>query len=146
MRSLALQDLLSLEDEPRQKLLIELRRRHYPPPLGQDRRGTPEGIRSLTSAVIRGHYQKMFRPAGTILSVAGNVEWEPLRDQVARLFGDWQGGTEPTLIPRRGGVRSRAPEKRHDADANRHRLSERADRPSRLLRRPGGRQRAVTAA
>lgn len=97
VRSLALQDLMSLEDEPRQKLLIELRRRHYPPPLGQDRRGTPEGIRSLTPAVLRKHYQKMFRPAGTILSVAGNVEWEPLRDQVARLFGDWQGGAEPTI-------------------------------------------------
>ena len=39
VQSLALQDLQAIEDEPRQKLLIELRRRHYPAPLGQDRRG-----------------------------------------------------------------------------------------------------------
>jgi predicted Zn-dependent peptidase len=29
--------------------------------------------------------------------VAGNVEWQPLLDQVGRLFGDWQGGAEPEL-------------------------------------------------
>jgi predicted Zn-dependent peptidase len=97
VKALALQDLQSLEDEPRQKLLIELRRRHYPAPLGQDRRGTREGIQSLTPRLIRNHYQRLFQPRGTILSVAGNIEWEPLRDQVERLFGDWQQVEEPKL-------------------------------------------------
>jgi predicted Zn-dependent peptidase len=97
VQALAFQDLQSLEDEPRQKLLIELRRRHYPPPLGQDRRGTHEGIESLTLPLIKAHYRRLFRPRGTILSVAGNIEWEPLRDQVEQLFGDWGGGEEPTL-------------------------------------------------
>ena len=97
VQALALQDLQSLEDEPRQKLLIELRRRHYPTPLGQDRRGTREGIESLTPALVRSHYRRLFRPRGTILSVAGNIDWEPLRDQVERLFGDWTAGEDPTL-------------------------------------------------
>src|ERR671923_323087 len=35
VKALAYQDLQSLEDEPRQKVLIELRQRYYPPPLGQ---------------------------------------------------------------------------------------------------------------
>src|SRR5207249_6928313 len=26
-----------------------------------------------------------------------NIEWEPLRDQVQRLFGDWEGGEQPAL-------------------------------------------------
>jgi predicted Zn-dependent peptidase len=39
----------------------------------------------------------LFHPRGTILSVAGNVDWDPLLDQVGRLFGDWKGGEEPTL-------------------------------------------------
>jgi predicted Zn-dependent peptidase len=101
VKALALQDLQSLEDEPRQKLLIELRRRHYPAPLGQDRRGTPEGIGSLNPKLIRNHYRRLFRPQGTILSVAGNIDWEPLRDQVERLFGDWKPAEEPvlTLVP-----------------------------------------------
>jgi len=97
VQALALQDIKSLEDEPRQKVLIELRRRHFPSPLGQDRRGTVEGINSLTATNVRAHYQRLFRPRGTILAVAGNVEWQPLLDQVGRLFGDWQGGAEPEL-------------------------------------------------
>lgn len=97
VQALALQDIQSLEDEPRQKVLIELRRRHYPPPLGQDRRGTKEGIESLTPKTIRNHYEKLFGPNGTILSVAGNVDWEPLRDLVEELFGDWQAIPEPAL-------------------------------------------------
>jgi predicted Zn-dependent peptidase len=97
VKALALQDLQGLEDEPRQKVLVELRRRHYPPPLGQDRRGTPEGTESLNAAIIQAHYRRLFRPRGTILSVAGHIKWEPLRDQVERLFGDWEGGEEPVL-------------------------------------------------
>src|SRR5262249_15161788 len=78
VKALALQELQSLEDEPRQKVLIELRKRHYPAPLGQDRRGTREGIERLTAGILRQHYQRLFRPRGTILSVAGNIEWEYL--------------------------------------------------------------------
>jgi predicted Zn-dependent peptidase len=65
--------------------------------LGQDRRGTREGISSLTAAVLRDHYQHLFHPRGTILSVAGNIKWETLRDQVEQLFGDWKGAQEPSL-------------------------------------------------
>jgi predicted Zn-dependent peptidase len=97
VKALALQDLQGLEDEPRQKILIELRQRHYPPPLGQDRRGNRPGIEGLTVEVIRLHFRKLYQPAGTILAVAGNIEWEPLRKQVERLFGDWQAGTVPVL-------------------------------------------------
>jgi predicted Zn-dependent peptidase len=97
VQALAYQDLQSLEDEPRQKVLIELRRRHYPTPLGHDRRGTKEGIASLTPDLMRQHFQRLFQPSGTILSVAGNIEWEPLRDQVEQLFGDWPAGQEPAL-------------------------------------------------
>jgi predicted Zn-dependent peptidase len=97
VQALALQDLQSLEDEPRHKLMIELRRRHYPAPLGHDRRGTREGIEGLTPALVRGHYRRLFQPRGTILSVAGNIQWEPLRDQVEKLFGDWRQGEDPHL-------------------------------------------------
>src|SRR4029077_8423850 len=46
---------------------------------------------------IRSHYQHLVQPRGSILSVAGNIDWKKLRDQVARLFGDWKGNQEPTL-------------------------------------------------
>ena len=99
VQSLALQDLQSLEDEPRHKVMVELRRRYFPPPLGRDRRGTVETIKSITIDKVREHFARTFRPKGTILSIAGNIEWKPLRDQVERLFGDWTGGPELTWSP-----------------------------------------------
>jgi predicted Zn-dependent peptidase len=97
VKALALQDLQGLEDEPRQKVFIELRRRFFPFPLGRDRRGTPEGIDAVSIDSLRAHHARLFQPRGTILSVAGNVEWGPLRDQVGRLFGDWKPAPPPAL-------------------------------------------------
>ena len=97
VKALALQDLLGLEDEPAQRLFIELRQRHYPPPMGQDARGTREGIEGLDIKALRNHYRRLVRPNGTILSVAGNIDWEPLRERVGQLFADWKGGEEPVV-------------------------------------------------
>lgn len=98
VKALTLQDLQGIEDDPRQKVLLELRRRHFPPPLGRDHRGTPETVERLTIRTVRSHYERLFQPCGCILSVAGNIEWQPLREQVERLFGDWKPGKEP-LVP-----------------------------------------------
>jgi predicted Zn-dependent peptidase len=100
VRALALQELQSLEDEPRQKVMVELRRRHYPHPLGLDRRGTPEGLEAISPDGVRRYWQALFRPQGTILSIAGNIDWQPLRDLIEKLLGDWRGDPEPTLTVR----------------------------------------------
>lgn len=91
VKALAEQDIQGLEDEPRHKLLIELRRQYYPTPLGHDRRGTMEGIEAITHAAVQEQYRKLFQPKGTILSVAGKIDWPQLRDQVEKRFGDWKG-------------------------------------------------------
>ncbi|HEY8504836.1 MAG TPA: pitrilysin family protein [Gemmataceae bacterium] len=91
---LALQDLHGLEDSPGQKVMVELRRHYYPHPLSKDRFGTAEGIRNVTIDAVRRQFQRRFGPKGTILAVAGNVEWGPLCDLVGRLFGDWSGAPE----------------------------------------------------
>jgi predicted Zn-dependent peptidase len=97
VKELALQDLRGLEDEPSSKVLVELRKHFYPTPLSNDSRGTPEGIEALTPEEVRRHHKALFRPRGTILSVAGHIDWERLRDQVGRLFGDWNGSGEQPL-------------------------------------------------
>jgi predicted Zn-dependent peptidase len=94
VQALALQDLRGLEDEPRSKVMVALRQHHLPPPLSHDHRGTADGIESITIDDVRKHHQRRFGPRGTILAVAGNIEWQPLVEQVGRLFGDWQGGDE----------------------------------------------------
>lgn len=97
VRALALQDLQALDDDPPGRVMVELRRRYWPMPLGQDRRGTPETLARVTPKMIRAQHQRLFSPRGTIMAVAGNVEWSALRDQVGRLFGDWKGGNPEPL-------------------------------------------------
>ncbi|MGF1581246.1 MAG: M16 family metallopeptidase [Gemmataceae bacterium] len=106
VKALALQEIQSIEDDPRQKAFIELRKRHYPHPLGRDRRGLVDTINILTPQIVRQHYENRFQPKGAILSLAGNIEWEPLVELVGKLFGDWAPG-ESTEVERRepdGGI------------------------------------------
>ena len=85
-----LQELRAVEDEPAQKVMIELRRRHYPHPWGQPSQGDQEAVESIGIDDIRAHFRRCYRPNGTILGVAGRFEWERLKDQVGELLGDWQ--------------------------------------------------------
>src|SRR5260370_13669466 len=48
VKALALQELQALEDEPRAKVMVEMRRRFWPAPLGQDRRRTKETIAPIS--------------------------------------------------------------------------------------------------
>jgi predicted Zn-dependent peptidase len=98
-QALALQDIVSLEDSPQQKVMVELRRRYYPPPLNRDRRGRAADIESLSIDDVKNQHRRLFRPNGAILSVAGNVEWEALKAQTQRLFGDWRPAESIEAVP-----------------------------------------------
>jgi predicted Zn-dependent peptidase len=98
VQELAIQDILSLEDSPQGKVMVELRRQFYPPPLGRDKRGLIDDIERLTIENVRAQYRRLFRPNGSILSVAGNIEWSSLKDQVERLFGGWTKGAACELV------------------------------------------------
>ena len=106
VQALALQELTGLEDEPRQKVMIEVKKRHFPPPLGRDRRGDAAGIESCTIDALREFYSRSFSPRGAILSVAGDVDWPVLKEVVEKSFGDWKPQPEPSFqleppLPRR---------------------------------------------
>ncbi len=96
-RALGLQDLRSLEDEPRSRCLVALRQQHYPSPLSNDHRGTVPGISASTIEDVRRFHGKLFRPNNAIVSVAGNIDWPRLRDQVGQLFADWKPRPDPEL-------------------------------------------------
>jgi predicted Zn-dependent peptidase len=94
-RSGVRQSLEGIEDEPRQKVMIELRRRCYDAPWGLPADGSLEELPNLSVESVRSHYERGFRPNGTILAVAGHVEFAHIRDVVGRVFGDWQPQPEP---------------------------------------------------
>jgi len=87
-----LQELHAVEDEPAQKVMLELRRRHYPLPWGRPPQGEEKALQAASLKDIRDHYRRHFQPNGTILGVSGRVEWESLQDLVGRLLGDWSPG------------------------------------------------------
>lgn len=99
IRALALQSLQSLEDDPGSKVILELRRRHFPAPWGRPASGSVEGVRAVTPASLRDFQQRLYRPNGALLGVAGAVDWPRLRDEVGRLLGDWEPREDPPIVP-----------------------------------------------
>lgn len=89
------QSLRATEDEPRQKIMREVRRRCYPKPWNRPTDGTLEELPAITADGVRGHYETSFRPNGAILGIAGNVDPELLVDVVNDLFGDWESSEAP---------------------------------------------------
>jgi len=89
------QSLRATEDEPRQKIMREVRRRCYPQPWNRPNDGTLEELSNVTSDTVRGHFERSFRPNGAILGIAGRVDSQQLIDTVGELFGDWDAKPEP---------------------------------------------------
>ena len=96
-RDLALQSLSGIEDEPRQKLMIKLREWHLPSPYGRNTMGQKDHLEKLTLDLSRADHGRRYHAKDAILSVAGHVDFEQLRGEVAKYFGDWDGQIDPPL-------------------------------------------------
>ncbi|MCY2962459.1 MAG: pitrilysin family protein, partial [Planctomycetota bacterium] len=83
------QGLRALEDEPRQKVMVELRKRCFPAPWGIPTEGTLEGIAQLNPEIVRQQFERCNRPGATILGIAGNVNVSEIQELVGELFGGW---------------------------------------------------------
>lgn len=89
------QTLLAIEDEPRQKIMVELRRMCYPAPWGKPSEGSTEGLSNLSMKSVKQHFEHCFRPNDAILGIAGNVDVNEIRAIVEEAFGSWQSRKEP---------------------------------------------------
>ena len=94
------QSLLSVEDDARQKALVELKRHAFPAPWGLPSDGELDHLALITIEDVQQHYQTSFHPDDTIIGVAGNIDFEQVKQQIEEIFGDWQpseGREEPAL-------------------------------------------------
>ena len=89
-RNLLLQDLASVQDEPGRRCNLCLRERFYPDPLGTPALGTPASLSALTAAGLREHARRHLTPHGSLLAVAGRIDWPALLDQVQRHWSSWR--------------------------------------------------------
>lgn len=90
-RDLCLQSLASIDDEPRQKVLIKLREWHLPWPYGRSTMGQVEELKKLTNMLCRVQHGRHFQANGAILALAGNIDFQQVRTEVETHFGDWTG-------------------------------------------------------
>jgi predicted Zn-dependent peptidase len=105
-RLVAIQELRAIEDEPGHKVMLELRHRHYPDPLGRPTEGTMFSLEAITIEEIQRQYRGYYRPNGTILGVAGRIDWKALVDLVGGLLGDWQPAERGDVKPAARGPKS----------------------------------------
>ena len=100
-RQVLIQEIRAVEDEPSQKVMIELRRRHFPEPWGRPSQGEMEAVEATSLDDIRSYFARCYRPNGTIIGVAGRFDWEALKELVGTLLGDWQphAAAEPVEGP-----------------------------------------------
>lgn len=113
-RQVILQELYAVEDEPAHKLMQELRRTHFAPPYGRPPQGEIEGVEALSIDDARECFIAHYQPRGTILGVAGKLDWPRLKEQVGELLGDWPEMTASELPA----AQSRSGRVHLDYDAN----------------------------
>jgi predicted Zn-dependent peptidase len=96
-RLVCLQEIHGLEDDLAQRAMMELKRRRYGDPYGRYSQGTLETVQDISLADVASHFESNYGPRGAILSIAGNVDFPRVRDQIGELFGNWQTQPSTTL-------------------------------------------------
>jgi predicted Zn-dependent peptidase len=91
IRSVFLQDIASIGDNPSRRAMMELSQRYYPSPYNRPSTGTVEGLTAVNQQLLKSLWSQAFRPQGAILSIAGNVSASAVVSQAEELFSDWQG-------------------------------------------------------
>ncbi|OHB64763.1 MAG: hypothetical protein A2Y77_10845 [Planctomycetes bacterium RBG_13_62_9] len=86
-RQLIIEELRSLDDEPRQKVMVELKKRFYPDPLGRSTVGELDDLQNLTAAKTREIAKAYLNVPQIILAVAGKYDFDAVCRQIESVFG-----------------------------------------------------------
>jgi len=90
-RDLALQALAGIDDEPRSKVFIKLREWHWPSPFGRNAMGQKDDLQKLTLELCRADFATRYHARDSIIALAGNIDFQQVKDAVQRVFGSWNG-------------------------------------------------------
>jgi len=99
-RQLAIDEVLSLDDDPRHKVMLKLREQFYPSPLGRSPVGEIAELKTLTAETSRRIIRDNFNFSQTIFSVAGKYDFDAVCRQIETLFESEQ---QPDAAPVKSG-------------------------------------------
>ncbi|MEE2719744.1 MAG: pitrilysin family protein [Planctomycetota bacterium] len=91
VRSLCLQSLDSLRDEPQHEVMLRLRARHRRSPFNRNGYGERDAIESMARSDLQSAWERGIVPDGAMLGVCGDVEPSDLVDRLEERFGTWSG-------------------------------------------------------
>jgi predicted Zn-dependent peptidase len=103
-RQLAIDGVRALDDDPRQKVMLEVRERFYPSPLGRSTVGHIDELEALTVQSTRAIIKNNFNLSQTIFAVAGKYDFDAITAQMEDLFSR----TETALPGALSGVSDKA--------------------------------------
>jgi predicted Zn-dependent peptidase len=112
VRSLALQSLDSLADDPQQRVVLRLRERQLPAPFNRTGLGDRTALEGATIERLRAAWSARALPGGSILALAGDVDPDRIATALEGLLAGWSGvAKEPVeLAPALGGTAHEASE------------------------------------
>ncbi len=106
-RQMVLQNLAGTEDDPAHRVMSTLRQLHYPHPWGMPSEGITVDVEGIGLDSVREFVAANVRPQGTIIAVAGRIDWDDVVRRIETLFGDWTIGGGATVTAGNRGPRSR---------------------------------------
>lgn len=92
-KSLALQSIQSLADNPSHLGSVELNKHHFPPPFNRSTYGDSACIEGTTIEQLHDVYKRLFLPNNSVLVLTGNVDHERVVGEVEELVSQWTEGS-----------------------------------------------------
>ena len=92
-RTVALEEIASLDDDPAGRMFEELIGRSFATGRGNSPYGDEHALEALAADALREDARRRVGPSGSILAVAGGLAWERVSAAAEEAFGDWTGQT-----------------------------------------------------
>jgi len=100
VRSLCLQSIDSLADEPAELIMMKARERHLRPPFNRSTYGDRDVIENVSIDSLRAFWGDHAVPRGSILGVAGKVDAHHLIAELETMLSDWSGAVAEPVSQR----------------------------------------------
>lgn len=93
-RSLALQSLEGLDDDPQELVMLRLKEHHLAPPFNRHGHGREDVLEAATIDSLRAGWKRLAVPKGSILGIAGGIDPHVVEAQLESLLSSWSGAAD----------------------------------------------------